>query len=205
VKRSVNQILMVAAILKELHDQGFESHQKLLDGAVEAANVVVDAARSIDEVSDKKTMTVAEWLLGGDTGRSSEFMARVLSDMPADSFDGKNDYPRDPSDFGRCVRMLEKIPNLYRRLGRMRKHGLIWSALVDKWYSFRELYRSEAPSGKCPVLYREMRALFDSVEKATRSAEQTRRNAAEQSASPCKDGVDVDKSGAGCMGATGVG
>ena len=95
------------------------------------------------------------WRDGPDTGLSSiaiyeKFMAAYVRD-PA--------HPRDPSDFGRCHRLLAAIPEWRARIGEMAGVSSTWKALVTHWDELEALYLEESPSGQCPKLYARMCAL----------------------------------------------
>jgi len=77
----------------------------------------------IDEVFKK----VIAWYAGGDTGLSSEAMAARLSGQPC-----RRDYPRDPDDLGRCVRLLDAIPELRSELFMMVGVCKEWERLIKK-------------------------------------------------------------------------
>ena len=58
------------------------------------------------------------WLLGDDTGMSSKMLAaHMLGLKPA-----RNTPPTDASDRGRCIRLLEIIPEWIERLDEMKKY-----------------------------------------------------------------------------------
>jgi len=61
------------------------------------------------------------WALSGDTGVSSEAIARH---MTGNSYDGRFGFspPSDASDRGRCIRLLELIPEWLPRLSEMVKY-----------------------------------------------------------------------------------
>ena len=58
------------------------------------------------------------WALSGDTGISSEAIARHMTG----SAPGNYSPPSDMSDRGRCIRLLELIPEWIPRLKEMTKH-----------------------------------------------------------------------------------
>ena len=59
-----------------------------------------------------------EWLLGDDTGSSSKMLcAHMMGLNPA-----SNTPPSDASDRGRCIRLLELIPEWTDRLDEMKKY-----------------------------------------------------------------------------------
>ena len=59
------------------------------------------------------------WALSGDTGTSSEAIARHMTGNPQYRYAGP---PSDASDRGRCIRLLELIPEWLPRLNEMRKY-----------------------------------------------------------------------------------
>jgi hypothetical protein len=59
------------------------------------------------------------WALSGDTGSSSEAIARHMTGNNQNSFAGP---PSDSSDRGRCIRLLELIPEWIARLGEMQQY-----------------------------------------------------------------------------------
>lgn len=70
-----------------------------------------------------------EWLLESDCGLSSKaLMARMLgaSARPMN-------YPHDPADLGRCLRLLQRVPAWRARIGEMAACGKCWAALVSQW------------------------------------------------------------------------
>ena len=100
---------------------------------------------------------IGTWLAGDDTGMSSKFLAALAlgSLLPAIA------YPHDPSDLGRCIRFLEILDDAEKReVLRLAKHrSQEWEALVDRWDDVVALYEKEAPTGRCPKLYRLMKDL----------------------------------------------
>jgi hypothetical protein len=104
-------------------------------------------------------MTPIEWLLSGDTGISSECICAVMtgSKFRDDS------PPSDPSDFGRCYRLLQKFPEWKARMGEVAAKCPEWSALVREWDSLTDLFEAESKnkSGNAPRLYARMKVLLD--------------------------------------------
>ena len=85
---------------------------------------------------------LAAWMGSTDTGASSSFMAIFLSSgvMPE-----RRAFPYDPSDFGRCERMLRRVPHLRERLPQMSDAGHVWKALVDRWGEIVATMEAEIP------------------------------------------------------------
>lgn len=96
------------------------------------------------------------WKNGHDTGMSSMFLWAVLMGRTM----GRVHYPHDPSDFGRCHRLLELIPEWRPRLGEVGAKSPEWGALVGAWDELTALYLEELPNGIASKLYARMKALL---------------------------------------------
>lgn len=68
---------------------------------------------------------------------------------------GGTDYPHDPSDLCRCLRVSPSAPK------HMRDRSPEWRVLVDNWDELAALLREEHPNGTAPKLYRRMKDLFE--------------------------------------------
>lgn len=105
------------------------------------------------------------WLYGTDTGVSSKTIFAVLVDQNAlrnavtmnPHF--RPDVPHDPSDFGRCHRLLERFPAWRARLSEIAEAYPAWKLLVEHWDDLTALYLEELPTGRCPKLYDRMQEL----------------------------------------------
>jgi len=98
------------------------------------------------------------WAIGSDTGLSSRAMVQriVIGGRPE-----PGDYPRDPADLGRCLRLIEAVPTLLIDLHMMRDVSPEWAGMVKAWSELKELYEAEAPSGRAPKCY----ALMKDIER----------------------------------------
>jgi hypothetical protein len=117
-------------------------------------NAVVRAADEImkeldrDDVMATPGMGLKAWLKSDDTGRSSKFMAHVLAPKTNKYFhlaaEGCHDaFPYDVGDFGRCVRMLDAVPELRPFIGEMSHCGVVWGVIAKKWPELEAWYRKE--------------------------------------------------------------
>lgn len=95
------------------------------------------------------------WLQSWDTGLSSETIWRVMMHETPQ----RADIPHDPADFGRCYRLLQKVPSWRKRLDEVALLYRRWRPFVAAWDELTALYEQEAPSGICPRLYARMREL----------------------------------------------
>lgn len=81
-----------------------------------------------------------KWALSDDTGGSSIALCGVMSAVEAKYYD----YPSDPSDLGRCLRLLELIPEWKPRIvGAMSLINPGWSGLVAEWDEISKMMSDE--------------------------------------------------------------
>lgn len=81
-----------------------------------------------------------EWLFSGDTGSSSKAIcAHMLGIKNRDM----HSYPSDPSDLGRCLRLLRLIPEWAKRINEMGEYSPGWSGLVEKWEDIAQIMQDE--------------------------------------------------------------
>ena len=78
------------------------------------------------------------WLAGRDTGMSSEAICYHMLGMKSDG-----SFPLDPSDLGRCLRLLELFPEWKPRMGEMARYSAQWAALVERWDELAEMMADE--------------------------------------------------------------
>jgi hypothetical protein len=104
---------------------------------------------------------VLTWLIGHDTGTSSRAIVAWLErDWAEVAVNGFFDYPRDPGDLGRCIRLLDIEPSYRERIGEMAQVSPQWARLVSQWSEIEALYREERPSGHAPKCYSLMQKLI---------------------------------------------
>mgnify|MGYP000641513243 FL=1 len=132
----VNQLELVSAICEHLAKKhpGLPAAARYLNPVIEAADLIVVAyARPEQEV--RAQMGLAAWLKSDKTGISSLTMARSLAplaDLPAPPEPRWRSHPLDPSDFGRCLGLLEAVPELRPHLPAMADESPVWAALVAR-------------------------------------------------------------------------
>ena len=92
------------------------------------------------------------WISNGDTGLSSETIWRVLTGWVGTA-QWYPSVPLDPSDFGRCYRLLYVMPSWRARLSEVSQTYPEWERLVDVWDELTALYKEELPKKTAPKLY----------------------------------------------------
>ena len=89
------------------------------------------------------------WLAFGERGLSSDAIVSTLTGTRV----GRRtttDYPFDPSDFRRCVLLLEAVPVARFAFPAMREVSPVWARLVDAWDELEALAVSEVPDWPHP-------------------------------------------------------
>lgn len=104
-----------------------------------------------------------EWLRSRDTGISSRTICAVLSGRPV--IENRPGYPMDPSDFGRCYRLLKLFPQWLPRLGEVADRYPEWRPLVEAWDELTALYEKEMHKDRSPMLYARMQELLAPVRR----------------------------------------
>lgn len=83
------------------------------------------------------------WIVGPDTGTSSTTIWAVMmgATYPRQS------RPSDASDFGRCYRLLEAIPEWRARLPEVAEAHPEWAPLVAVWAELEDIWRAVGCTG----------------------------------------------------------
>lgn len=115
-------------------------------------NAIINAANDIvaeygrEPVMATPGMGLSAWLDSDDTGASSLFMAYVLCHDRLNVWRGRkapgNNYPRDPDDLGRCIRLRDAVPEFGGRISEMASHGAHWAAVVNNWDEWVDMYQA---------------------------------------------------------------
>lgn len=156
----VRQMDLVTGILGVLEKQGVTTaNARQMNAVIAAANDIVDAFAK-EHAASVPGSGLGAWLASDDTGLSSRYMARVLAPLaglgrvPEERahFGGVH-WPHDGDDFGRCVRLLQAVPELRPHVPAMAGHGKEWSGLVQHW---EELEASHAAGTDIYDLMREV-------------------------------------------------
>lgn len=89
------------------------------------------------------TRQLLEWMAGPNTGLSSEAMAYcVLQIERTDHWSGK-EHPYDPSDFNRCLLLVEKVPVVRDCFAEIAAMSPEWAALIAAWEELQSMFVAE--------------------------------------------------------------
>lgn len=117
------------------------------------------------------------WFASDDTGSSAKTMARHLAakagigDWVVERTGGFPDYPYDSSDFGRCVRLLETVPELGLYLPSMSEVSPVWAAIVGAWDGLKAVYLEELPNRNSWKCHNRIRSLINRAEAESNNRE----------------------------------
>jgi hypothetical protein len=113
---------------------------------------------------------VNRWIVGGDVGLSSKTIWATMLGIDLGE-DGVN-HPHDPADLGRCLRLLELVPEWKPRLPELAALDPRWRSLVEHWRELASSMEDEVgvawEKGKCaPATYALMRTAKDDAWRST--------------------------------------
>lgn len=112
-------------------------------------------------MTDKELQRAHRWIVGGDTGMSSETIWSVMMGVPCRS----PSTPLDPDDFGRCWRLLVLIPSWRPRMPEVAKKYPQWTAMVREWDRLSTMYEAVIADKDWPNQWTAAgKALYDSMQ-----------------------------------------
>jgi hypothetical protein len=82
------------------------------------------------------------WIVKGNVGSSSKCIWAHMTGTITSG--GEDRYPRDLSDFNRCLLLLEAVPEWKARIHGMGAHGPAWDRLASNWDRLTESMIDEA-------------------------------------------------------------
>lgn len=94
--------------------------------------------------------TIEQWLCGPDTGISSRAIVGAIVGSGYLRWNGGQidaSTPRDPSDFGRCHRLLKRFPRLRPSLHIVAEKHPEWAPLVREWDLLTSTFERESRAG----------------------------------------------------------
>jgi hypothetical protein len=100
---------------------------------------------------------IIEWFAGNDTGQSSKHMAAVAAGVR-----GNGNHPLDPSDLGRCIRLVQNVPDIIGAFPAIEASGSKWMTVINHWAELTELYAEESQGRahfNAPKTYKRMKEL----------------------------------------------
>jgi hypothetical protein len=109
-------------------------------------------------VHQEAIIRIAHWMLGGDTGVSSKSMAAIAIGVEKGDVFGY-DAPHDPSDFGRCYRLVLCAPEVIDAFPAITKKVPAFAGILANWDELCELYERDLSTGRSEDLYNRIKEL----------------------------------------------
>lgn len=112
---------------------------------------------SIDKSVISKAMS---WLLNARTGKSSKCMMATILNGGLISGDDWNTrfHPLDPSDFKRCIGLLNHVPEFRSKINIMKDVSPCWAILVEHWDELESMINENSENA-----YEYMKSLLKNV------------------------------------------
>jgi len=115
---------------------------------------------------------VIKWLLYGSVGLSSKAMVKCALGYKKQEKGLVFDWvePADPSDFNRCLLMLEQIPEVKEYFYDISKISKKWGAIIKNWDKVEspfigEVGRNWSESLSAAKTYKLMKSIYSEVDK----------------------------------------
>ncbi len=143
----VNQIFEVTDKEKQVHYCSV--HESVLKHNTDKKALEVEISKQSISSDDPIVAKALHWLDNGRVGLSSATMCATLFPQLTKhhKFNNKIDdygnveinWPHDNSDFERCVKFLEAVPEARNRLNELKSVSKEWSNLVEKWDNIEKM------------------------------------------------------------------
>lgn len=108
------------------------------------------------------------WLEEGHRGLSSETIFVAMTGVPLIEADDMS-HPLDVSDFLRCRRLMEAVPEFAERREELKALSAHWKTLAEHWDELCASVDAEAPAWReqsiaCPETYAKIKSLYKLLE-----------------------------------------
>lgn len=112
----------------------------------------------MEVISEQSKQKIIEWMFCGGTGISSETMAAIALGVEMKGSFGF-DAPHDPSDFGRCYRLVKDVPEIKLAFSEISKKVPKFAGILSSWDELCGLYERDLSLGRSPELYERIKEL----------------------------------------------
>lgn len=152
----ISQLNLINAINEELVKQGVtDLLPRQYNAIISACNDIVEEL-AVGYKEAKPGMKYRDWYDSDDRGQSSNYLARILVGY-ADA--GISYHPHDPSDFNRCLKMVESL-GVEEELKELMNEPVFagadlskqWIAVLYNWNKWKSMFN------RTDILYLEMKS-----------------------------------------------
>lgn len=118
-------------------------------------------------------MTLNEWIIYGQVGRSSKTMWAAITGAarPGEPMGGDFGMPHDVADFKRCLRFVQACEVTPEQLSKVTEVFPWFAPFIENWERLVELYYEELPltrSSKLYALIKELGAKAGEIDRKSR-------------------------------------
>lgn len=135
---------------------------------------------------------IIEWMASDDTGISSKTMAFIAAGVPLRKIDYVSG-PLDAGDFGRCYRLLKRVPEIRDHFPEIARKVKSFKAIIKHWDELSALYEKEIGSGRYIETTQRIRELLDRFPKLPSSPEQAATSKAKKATVTSKTKATIKK------------
>ncbi len=111
-----------------------------------AENIKPGRIEYLEPLSDCIKNKLIKWFATGKVGTSSKNMACIAAGMPHHPFAC---YPHDPSDFSRCLLLVNEVPEVRNCFEQIASLSPQWNALIQNWDELEKTFIDEAGLDWC--------------------------------------------------------
>lgn len=111
-------------------------------------------------------LKILEWMATHRTGLSSEAMAYCALGLQRKGMWNGTEHPHDPSDFNRCLLLLDQVPEVRDHFPSIADLSPQWSALIAHWDELTKQFVHEvgwawSKHEAAPVTYMRMQQVLN--------------------------------------------
>ncbi len=110
-------------------------------------------------MNNERYREAIDWFFNGDVGTSSKTILAHMIEINWTGKYGKYNHPHDPSDFNRCLELLERFPEFSPRLNELSSISPYWAVLVLHWNEIENLMHCDRRAA-----YNTMQKIYDTVD-----------------------------------------
>lgn len=149
-KLNQRQLDAITPVLNDYMHGKIKGQKKLEQActkALEAAGCALGYDTSMPGGDTAVEQRAAAWMRDGEVGMSSRAIHDHMLGLTPKN--GYFDYPLDPDDLNRCIKLLELIPEWKPRMGEMACHGKDWAGLARHWEEISQCFLDEVGLDWC--------------------------------------------------------
>jgi len=109
-----------------------------------AKNDEVTLALGVQVTPKQAGSNIAAWMVNGETGASSKCMAGVAMGGTGMDKYGFINYPHDPDDLNRCIKLVKAAPEVRDAFPKIAALNAKWAVIIEHWDELVAMFHDEA-------------------------------------------------------------